>query len=100
MKNEKLLYVPNFLVENMSCEALGLGAYVIAHKDQALITFSQIAKANRGTLKDLPITLDEFEKKGFAESIGEGKWLVTIPQPEGEVQMLVCENEKEAQYLP
>ncbi len=92
MKDD-LVYIPNEFVENMSCEALGFGGYLIACKSQPIVSFAQIAKANRGSLKKLPGLMEEFIAKGFAELIHEGMWRFTIPQPDGQMQILVSEEE-------
>lgn len=95
MMNDEMAYIPSEFVEGLSCYALGLTAYLIANRDKMFTSFADIAKANRGSGKKLLEIMEELVVKNIAELVQDGMWRVTMPQPDGQIQMMVTQEEME-----
>jgi hypothetical protein len=96
MKKDDVTYVPNDFVNNLSVAALGVACFAIAKGDLMPLSFGEIIRANRGASEArLFIIMQELIAKGFACEGGNSCWILTVPQPGGQIEILITQDEHE-----
>ena len=94
IKYSSITYIPSGFLNVLSEEALGVIAWLICKANmipaEQRIPFSAIIEANRGSsYKVLFKIMDELVARKFFTSHADALWVITIPQPHGELKIFV-----------